>query len=251
MDEVGLRVLRVEGPPCTPPPDGPAHDDRHSDAGAVAAFAAKFVIWSKAHEMKSMNCISATGRRPIIAAPIAAPTIADSRDRRVDDALRAEPLEQAGGDPKRAAVDADVLAQDEDPLVALHLLPERVVDRLDVRVPARARHQRGSAGRSRNPFVRVAERGSLGVGRPLRVDVPERPSGLGIGRPAAAARSSSTCELATCCVERRKSSADGDAAPRGGCAKAVDRVALRSRTRALRDRRTPARRARRGPSCGR
>ncbi len=28
--------------------------------------------------MKSMNCISATGRMPMYAAPIAAPTIADS-----------------------------------------------------------------------------------------------------------------------------------------------------------------------------
>jgi hypothetical protein len=33
---------------------------------------------SNAHEMKSMNCISATGRIPIIAAPTAAPTIAVS-----------------------------------------------------------------------------------------------------------------------------------------------------------------------------
>ena len=41
-------------------------------------FAAKFVIMSKAQEMKSANCISATGRRPIIAAPTAAPTIAVS-----------------------------------------------------------------------------------------------------------------------------------------------------------------------------
>jgi hypothetical protein len=32
----------------------------------------------EAQEMKSANCISAIGRRPIIAAPIAAPTIADS-----------------------------------------------------------------------------------------------------------------------------------------------------------------------------
>ena len=33
---------------------------------------------SNAHEMKSMNCISATGRIPIIAAPTAAPTMAVS-----------------------------------------------------------------------------------------------------------------------------------------------------------------------------
>jgi hypothetical protein len=36
------------------------------------------VIWSNAQVMKSMNCISHTGRRPFIDMPIAAPTIADS-----------------------------------------------------------------------------------------------------------------------------------------------------------------------------
>jgi hypothetical protein len=36
-------------------------------------LAAKLVSWSKPHEMKSRNCISATGRMPIIAAPMAAP----------------------------------------------------------------------------------------------------------------------------------------------------------------------------------
>jgi hypothetical protein len=40
--------------------------------------AAKLTIWLKAQAMKSMNCISTTGRRPIMPAPIAAPTIADS-----------------------------------------------------------------------------------------------------------------------------------------------------------------------------
>ena len=35
-------------------------------------------IWLKAQEMKSMNCISTTGSIPIIAAPTAHPTMADS-----------------------------------------------------------------------------------------------------------------------------------------------------------------------------
>ena len=38
----------------------------------------KLVIMLKAQLMKSMNCISTTGRIPIIAAPVAAPTMADS-----------------------------------------------------------------------------------------------------------------------------------------------------------------------------
>ncbi len=36
------------------------------------------MIWLKAQEMKSMNCISTTGSIPIMAAPMAAPIIADS-----------------------------------------------------------------------------------------------------------------------------------------------------------------------------
>ena len=34
--------------------------------------------WSQAHETKSANCISATGRMPMIAAPVQPPTIAVS-----------------------------------------------------------------------------------------------------------------------------------------------------------------------------
>ena len=41
-------------------------------------LAAIVTRWSQQHEMKSANCISATGRRPIIAAPVQAPTIAVS-----------------------------------------------------------------------------------------------------------------------------------------------------------------------------
>ena len=39
---------------------------------------ATLTSWSKPQEMKSENCISAIGRRPSQAAPIAQPTIADS-----------------------------------------------------------------------------------------------------------------------------------------------------------------------------
>ena len=72
--------------------------------------------------MKSMNCISATGRMPIIAAPIAAPTIAVSEIGVSMTRSAAERLEQTLGRLEGAAVDADVFADDEDPLVALHLL---------------------------------------------------------------------------------------------------------------------------------
>ena len=69
-----------------------------------------------------MNCISAIGRMPISAAPIEAPTIADSLIGVSITALGPELLEEAGGDAEGAAVGADVLADHEDARVALHLL---------------------------------------------------------------------------------------------------------------------------------
>ena len=42
------------------------------------SVAALFTIWSKAQEMKSMNCISQIGRIPWTASPTPAPTISDS-----------------------------------------------------------------------------------------------------------------------------------------------------------------------------
>ena len=88
---------------------------------------------SNAGAMKSMNCISAIGRSPMCAAPIAAPTMAAS--------LIGVSITRSGpnssrkpvGDLERAAVDPDVLAEDEDALVAAHLLGHRLADRLEVR----------------------------------------------------------------------------------------------------------------------
>ena len=41
-------------------------------------FAATVTRWSQPHETKSANCISATGRMPMIAAPVEPPRIAVS-----------------------------------------------------------------------------------------------------------------------------------------------------------------------------
>jgi hypothetical protein len=61
--------------------------------------------------------------------------------RHVDDALGAEALLQPLGRAEDAAVVADVLAEDDHPLVALERLAERRADRLDHR---HDRHQRAS-----------------------------------------------------------------------------------------------------------
>ena len=52
-------------------------------------------------------------------------------ERRVDHAPLPELLQEVGGGAEDAAARSDVLAHHHDPLVGLHLVPERVVDRLD------------------------------------------------------------------------------------------------------------------------
>ena len=110
-------------------------------------------IWSKAHEMKSPNCISSTGRIPSIAAPIAGADDQRLRNRRVDHAVFAEGIEQPFGNLERAAQFADVLAHHEDVVVAAHLFMQRLVDRFQIgdfhRAPAvevRARYRLRAAG---------------------------------------------------------------------------------------------------------
>ena len=76
--------------------------------------------------------ISTTGRSPSIAAPTPAPTKPSSLIGRVAHAVRAELLEQAGGDLVGAVEDADLLAHHEDALVALELLAQREPQRLAV-----------------------------------------------------------------------------------------------------------------------
>ena len=90
------------------------------------------MIWSAAWNEKFQVIISTIGRIPIIAMPIAAPVKPPSAIGRVDHPLRPEAVEQAIGDEVRAAVDADVLAQDDDRLVALHLFGHRGAQRLAI-----------------------------------------------------------------------------------------------------------------------
>src|SRR2546428_3974967 len=80
-----------------------------------------------------MKLILVTGRRPDIRGAVVA---ADDRalgEGRFDDAPRAELLLEAERHLEGAAVDADVLADHEDALVAAHLLAEAVGDRLEIR----------------------------------------------------------------------------------------------------------------------
>ena len=72
------------------------------------------------------------GRIPSAAAPTAAPGDHLLADRRIDDSVVTELLRQAEVDAECAAeatLDADVLADQEDGLVAAHLLCDRLAQR--------------------------------------------------------------------------------------------------------------------------
>src|ERR1043166_6897431 len=99
--------------------------------------------------MKSANCISTTGRRPIIAAPMAAPTKPDSANgvsktrhspyfwRNHSVIFKAAPLHIFRKNPfdnlKPPAIGADIFAHQKDPLVASHLFVQSLRDCFQVR----------------------------------------------------------------------------------------------------------------------
>ena len=83
--------------------------------GIVAAL---LTIWSSASRLKLTVMISTIGRMPAMRRADAGADEGRLRQRRVADALRAELLQQALGDGVAAAVAADVLAHQEDALVA-------------------------------------------------------------------------------------------------------------------------------------
>jgi len=80
--------------------------------------------------MNPENWISGTGLSPIAAMPTAAPTIPDSLQGGVDDAVAAELVEQALGRAEDAAVLPHILAQHEDVVVLAHLGVQSVSNRL-------------------------------------------------------------------------------------------------------------------------
>ena len=74
-------------------------------------------MWSTIGYMKPSNCASATGFMPCDGQADGEAGDGGFVQRRVEDALGAEALLQAGGGAEHAAVDADVLAQHHDGVV--------------------------------------------------------------------------------------------------------------------------------------
>ena len=130
-------------------------------------------------------------------------------ERRVDHAVVAELGPQAVGGEEDAALAADVLAQDDDPAVAAHLVAEALADRLD----------EGPDGHQAAPPPTPPARGGPSAPVPAGPFAPARSGALAparSGRVCAAARVRGVCvELNTaparcfgrldCCVGRAQS----------------------------------------------
>src|SRR5205807_167727 len=149
VKERGLRVLRVKRPAAHIAAARAPHDDGGGEARAVARrrdIIREHVVGAR-HKVDELHLchrphahVRRAGRR------------SDDRgfgDRRVDHALGAEPLREAFRDLERAAVQAHVLPQNEDAVVALHLLPQPLAQRLVIGDfgHQRLRIQRRSAAR--------------------------------------------------------------------------------------------------------
>ena len=80
--------------------------------------------------MKSPNITSNTGRRPVTAAPYAAPASASSEIGVSNTRAGSEPLVQLLGDLEHTTRSRDVLAEEHDRGIALEFLGERLADRV-------------------------------------------------------------------------------------------------------------------------
>ena len=119
---------------CCPPPPGVriTMGTETWPPNIACIFAAWLTIWSMASRLKLSVMISTTGRRPSIAAPIAAPTNPSSQIGVSRTRVGSELGEQPGGDLVGALEDADLLADEEHGLIAGQLRPQGVVQRLPV-----------------------------------------------------------------------------------------------------------------------
>ena len=132
LQEPGLGVLRVERAAREAAARREPHDDRDRHALAVVE------LGRDVHELVEAAG-DEVGELHLADRPHALDRRADGGaddqvlgQRRVEHALGAELLVEAGGHLEGAAEDADVLAQAEHALVAAHLLAQPVGDRLEV-----------------------------------------------------------------------------------------------------------------------
>ncbi len=123
MQEGRLGILRMERTAAHIPAAGPAHHQRGRKASAVAR--GRDII--REHVVGAGDEVDELHLRHGAQSHMrGARSRSDDRrlgDWRVDDARRAEPLAEPVRDLEGAAVQADIFAEDEHAVVALHLLP--------------------------------------------------------------------------------------------------------------------------------
>ena len=142
VDEIHLRVLRVEGPAMDAAAHRAANHQRDRRAPAVVALGGEVGdlvegAGDEVHELQLANRAQAEVAH------------ADGRaddgalsNRCFDDALAAELCQKTFGDFERAAVNADVFADHQHGRVAFHLLAQALRDRLQI---GHGRHGRRSS----------------------------------------------------------------------------------------------------------
>jgi hypothetical protein len=141
--EVGLGILGVEGSAVNATARRASYDHRDADAGAVARLGGEVGdhVEGARDEVGELHL----GDRPQSHHGRADRRSHDRAlgERRVEHALFSEAIAQAGGELECPSVHADVFAEQEDAVVALHLLEDPLADRGDVgRLPPRARLER-------------------------------------------------------------------------------------------------------------
>src|SRR6266568_5452966 len=132
VKEGRLRILRVEGTAPHVAATGAAHHDRGREAGAVTrgGDVVREHVVGAGDEVDELHLRH--GAHAHVGRPGGGADDGCLRDRRVDDACLAELLGEALGDLERAAIRPNVLTQDENARVALHLLPQPLPQRFEV-----------------------------------------------------------------------------------------------------------------------
>ena len=132
VEEGRLRVLRMERPATHIPAAGAAHDDRRREAGAIAGrghVVGEHVVGAR-DEVDELHLRD--GPHSHVGRPGCRPNDRRFGDRRINHALLAEALGETLGDFEGTAVQPHVLSENEDALVALHLLPQPLPQRLQI-----------------------------------------------------------------------------------------------------------------------
>src|SRR4030095_16399148 len=132
VGEVRLGVLRMERPSVHATAGRTAYDERDADASPVPRLRGEIGDHVEGTGDEVYELRPGDGAHSHHRGTDRGPDDGRFGERRVDDALLAELLDQTVGDFEGASVDADVFAQQEHALIAGHLLANAGPDRVHV-----------------------------------------------------------------------------------------------------------------------